>query len=702
MKRKLLVLLLLMLVQWQSYAQDTTVTILPLQTLTVCPGDTLHARFIVNKRFQSGNTFSAELSSTAGNFATGTLIIGSRITDTNGLIICNIPYNIAAGNTYRIRILANNPARTSIDNGVDITIKPRPAIAPSAVKVCQNNIITLNAHSTTLGATVTWNGPLSYTGAGSPISIFGAQPNMSGKYYVTATLNGCSSYDSAAVQVNANPIALLTTNSPVCLGDTMHLNMNRQPATTNLVRFPDGSTIINSLNYSVLGVSNNYGGTYMLVVKDTNNCSDTTYQNFTVKPLPDTPDINSNSPICTGKKLQLSGWPGTTTNASFIWVGPGGFSSSSPTPFINNATAANAGVYTLRTFYNGCYSAPVNDTISIVDLPEKPIGSSNSPLCDGDGMQLTVKDVAGAFYLWTGPNNFKSNIQNPFLSMASTLATGYYVIRDSISGGCVNYDTIYVEVNPYPSKTKIIHNSPVCEGDTLKLHADMEREGTRYLWWSSNGLNDSTTDVRVPDMRTAKSGQYGVVANYRGCVTIGDTVDISTKPLPLAPTATSNGPLWVGQELMLEGTCPTSGVKFLWSGPNGFTDTGRVIYVTNMQQHQRGNYFVSADKDGCLATSSIFVDVRTLSTVKDVYAILYPSPNDGNFWLDIKTEEEQHIPISIHNLAGQLMYETKLPTNKKFLHQQFLLKGQMAGGRYYLTAIVDGKKLHLPFVVNRN
>jgi len=702
MKRKLLVILLLMLVQWQCYAQDTTVTILPLNTLTICPGDTLHAYYAVNKRFQMGNTFLAELSSTTGSFATGTMIIGSFTSDTNGRIICNIPYNITAGNNYRIRVTADKPVRNSPDNGTDIIIKPRPAISPSAVTVCRNNIITLNAHSTTLGASVTWNGPLSYTGSGSPITIPGAQVNMSGKYYVTATLNGCRSYDSAVVKVNPKPIAALTTNTPVCLGDTMRLNLNWQPATTNLLKFPNGTVITNNSSYSALGVSNMHAGTYMLVVKDTNNCVDTNYQNFTVKPLPDTPGISSNSPICTGKKLQLSAWPGTTTNASFIWTGPGGYTSASPTPFINNATVTNAGIYVLRTFYNGCYSAPVQDTISIVDLPEKPVGSSNSPLCDGDGMQLKVKDVAGAFYLWTGPNNFKSNIQNPFLPVASTLATGYYVIRDSISGGCVNYDTIYVEVNPYPSKTKIIHNSPVCEGDTLKLHADMERPGTKYLWWGANGLNDSTTDVNVVAMQANKTGLYGVVANYRGCITIGDTVNVTTKPLPETPTAKSNGPLWVGQELVLEGTCPTSGVKFLWSGPNGFTDTGSTIYVGNIQEHQRGNYFVSADRNGCIATSSILVDVRKMSSTKDIYVVLYPSPNDGNFWLDIKTDEEQYIPISIYNQAGQLMYETKLPTDKKFLHHQFLLKGQLADGRYYLNAIADGKKLHLPFVVNRN
>ncbi len=703
MNLKLLALLFMLLATEQCYAQpDTTVTILPLQKLSICPGDTLHTHYTVSKRFQAGNTFLAELSSASGTFGSSTQIVGSYLSDTSGNIVCTIPSNTLAGNGYRIRIISSKPSRTSADNGTDITIKTKPVIAPAAVKVCQNNMLTLNAYSTTTGALVTWSGPLSFNSSGSPISIPSAQVNMTGTYYATATLNGCSSYDSAIVTVNPIPIAQLTTNSPVCIGDTMRLNMNWKPNTTNVLKLPNGFQIINNMSYSILGATPANAGTYMLIVKDTNNCTDTTYENFSVKPLPDSPKITSNSPICTGKRLQLFGLPGSTTNASFIWTGPGGYQSTSSTPFILNATAANAGVYTLRTFYNGCYSTPASDTVVVVDIPEKPEGSSNSPLCEGDGMQLTTKDIPGAYFLWIGPNNFKSNIQNPYLPFASTLATGTYIIRDSISGGCVNYDTIYVEVNPYPIKTAINNNAPVCEGDTLKMSVDRERAGTTYTWWGANGISDTGIATYVTGMNARNTGLYGVIANYRGCITIGDTIDVGTKPLPQVPVAKGNSPLWEGQELVLQGICATSGVRFLWSGPNGFTDTGSTIYIDNVREQQSGAYFVTADKDGCTATNSLVIDIRKLRTTKDVAVVLYPSPNDGNFQLDIKADDEQIVPVSIYNLAGQMIHEVKLPTDKKFVSHSFYLKGQIASGSYYLTAIVDGKKIHLPFVVGRN
>lgn len=705
MKLKLVVLFLLLLAQWQCYAQasDTTVTILPLQKLTICPGDTLHAHYTVSKRFQSGNVFSAQLSDATGSFASGTIILGSYPSDTNGRIICTIPTTTIAGNTYRIRIAASAPVRTSTDNGSDITVKPKPSIAPqSNSPVCKGGTITMNAFNTTSGATVVWNGPSSYSATGSPVSIHATQISLSGKYYVTATLNGCSSTDSLNIVVNNKPVANLSTNSPVCFGDTMKMNLNWAPNTTNELVFPSGLRARNNQTYSIYGATNIYAGTYTLIVTDTNNCKDTTYQNFAIKPSPDTPDIISNAPICSGKRLQMFGLPGSTTNASFIWTGPNGFTSSSPTPFINNATMVNAGIYTLRTLFNGCYSPSVSDTITIVDIPEKPIAGSNSPICEGEGMHLFAKEVKGAYYLWVGPNNFKSNIRDLFVPNITRLATGYYIVQDSISGGCVNADTIYVEVNPYPVKTKILHNAPVCVGDSLKMNFEKESTSTKYTWWGPGITTDTNNTLYIPNMTDSKAGMYGIIANNRGCITIGDTVNVYTKPLPETPVASNNGPLWEGQEMKLSATSTTAGVKYLWSGPNGYTDTGSTVYVTNILSTQQGIYFVAAEKDGCLSVGSTTVAIRKLTTNGNVSITLYPSPNDGNFWLDIKTTEEQIIPISVHNQAGQLIMETTFATDKKFVHRHISLKGQIASGTYYLTTIVDGQKVQLPFVVNQH
>lgn len=702
MRHILSVLVLLLLVQLRCYSQsnDTIVTIMPVNTTTVCPGDTIHVYYQVNRKFLSGNIFSVQLSNVTGSFISGTINTGNYLSDTNGRIICTIPHTTVAGTTYRIRIIASAPVRASADNGVNIIINPKPSIAPqSNSPVCRGGSITLNAHNITTGAIVTWAGPTSYSSTGSPVNILNAQIFNTGRYYVTATLNGCSSTDSVAIVVNERPAANLTTNSPVCMGDTMRLNLNWLPYTTNELILPGGGKAVNNQNYTIYSAIPAYTGTYTLIVTDTNKCKDTTYKNFAVKPSPDTPAIISNDPICTGKKLQLFGLPGSTTNASFVWTGPGGYTSTSTSPFINNATTANAGVYTLRTYYNGCYSPVVSDTITIVDIPEKPVASSNSPICEGDGMQLTAKEVKGAYYLWVGPNNFKSNIRDLFITNITRLATGYYTVQDSISGGCVNADTIYVEVNPYPSKTTIYHNAPVCDGDTLKLHVNREYPHTKYAWWGPQQVSDTSLALNIAGMNNNKAGMYGIVANNNGCITIGDTVMASIKPLPAAPAASNNGPLWEGQEMQLTAQSSTPGVKYLWQGPNGYSDTGSTVYVGNVQAFQQGTYFVSADKDGCLSAGSTLVTIRKLSSKYDTEVALYPSPNDGDFSIDLRTNQEQIVAVSIYSQGGQQILSTQLQTDKKFIHYRFNEKGRLAAGKYYLLLIADGKKVKLPFIV---
>lgn len=701
MRHILSVFILLLFVQ-HCYAQgnDTTVSIMPVNTTTVCPGDTLHVYYQVNKKFLSGNIFSVQLSDATGGFTAGTMNVGSFMSDTNGRIICTIPNTTNASNLYRVRITATAPVRTSADNGVNIAIKAKPSIAPqSNSPVCRGGTITLNAHNATTGAIVSWTGPASYSAVGSPVTIPNALTSNGGKYYVTAALNGCNSVDSLAIIVNERPTSNLTTNSPVCVGDTMKLNLNWMPHTSNELIFPSGSKATNNQTYFIYSAVPSYAGTYTLVVTDTNNCKDTTYKNFAIKPLPDSPKIISNSPICSGKRLQLFGLPGSTTSASFTWTGPGGYTSTSTSPFINNATTADAGVYTLRTYYNGCYSASVSDTITIVDIPEKPIASSNSPICEGDGMKLTMQEVKGAYYLWVGPNNFKSNIRDLFITNITRLATGYYIVQDSISGGCVNADTIYVEVNPYPSKTQIFHNAPVCDGDTLKLYVNREFPNTKYNWWGPQITNDTGVILNVAGMNNNKTGMYGIIADNNGCITVGDSIIANTKPLPAVPLVSNNSPYWEGQEIALTALSTTPGVKYTWQGPNGYTDTGSTIYISNVQSYQQGTYFVSADKDGCITAGNTLVTIKKFSGIQGTEIALYPSPNNGNFFIDLRTATEQIVPVSIYSQTGQQVYSTTLQTDKLFIHHRFSENGHLAAGKYYLLLSVDGKKVKLPFVI---
>lgn len=94
---------------------------------TLCPDDTFSVAYGVTEPFNSGNTFSAELSDANGSFASP-LLIGSYSSTGAGTISCTVPSGLPLGTGYRVRIKSNNPLRYS---DVSIPLSIYPVLAPS-------------------------------------------------------------------------------------------------------------------------------------------------------------------------------------------------------------------------------------------------------------------------------------------------------------------------------------------------------------------------------------------------------------------------------------------------------------------------------------------------------------------------------------------------------------------------------------------
>ncbi len=697
--RSVFVLMLCLLLALPAFVkgQDTTVSISqPLSTHSFCPGDTVHLHYSVNRKFLLSNVFTAQLSNAWGGFGNA-VPIGTKSSDTDGVIICIIPDSMSAGTAYRVRIAASSPVRTSADNGINITIRPKPVLAPASNSpVCEGKTLQLTAgHSGS--AAIDWSGPGSYTDVGNNVSRASVTPSMAGSYTVNATLNGCTATQIIQVVVKPSPHPMLITNSPACLGDTMKFSFSGTPSSIYKLTLPDGSTY-DSIQYLIVHQAVfKYSGTCKLRAT-LDGCVDSLFSNFTVRPLPDTPTIISNSPLCKGANIQFYALLGTSPSATYSWSGPAGFSSTQATPFILSANNTHAGVYKLQSKLNGCYSIPAYDTVEILDSPPKPIGSSNSPICEGDTMKLTVQNVAGATYLWVGPNNFKTNIQNPELPFVTTMGNGYYVIQDSISG-CTNTDTIFVEVNAYPKKPHIATNAPVCPVDTLVMKAITDIEGIDFMWTSAQNIADTGLTVKRYPVKNTDTGWHTVIADNRGCATQGDTAYVSIKPMPAVPGIVQNTPLWEGQELQLQAKTSEPRLLIYWNGPNDWTDTGAYVALGNMGSQNKGTYILTVDKNGCKASAVTNIDVREFVTKYDF--TLYPSPNDGDFTISGKLNADQHVQISIVNSVGQEVYYVALQSDKKFIQHKLNLKGRLSSGIYTLQATYNGRIVRIPFTIIR-
>ncbi|WP_160143783.1 T9SS type A sorting domain-containing protein [Chryseolinea soli] len=114
---------------------------------TFCSGATftLSYTFVSGCDFIAGNTFTAQLSDASGSFASPTTI-GTSSATAPGSFSVTIPTTTASGSSYRIRVVASNPAVTSPDNGTNLTINAFGINAPTfaATSFCQGQPFTIS------------------------------------------------------------------------------------------------------------------------------------------------------------------------------------------------------------------------------------------------------------------------------------------------------------------------------------------------------------------------------------------------------------------------------------------------------------------------------------------------------------------------------------------------------------------------------
>ena len=199
--------------------------------------------------------------------------------------------------------------------------------------------------------------------------------------------------------------------------------------------------------------------------------------------------------------------------------------------------------------------------VNISDAPTV-VASNNGPICEGQTIELTATG-GGSSYSWTGPNGFTSNDQSISIPNATAAQTGTYNVVVSF-GSCTAEATTVVEIGNELS-VNIESNSPVCDGDTLKLSVDA---GTSFSWEGPNGFTSTEQYVEIPNVSLFLNiGTYSVtVSNESGCQKVLTTeVDI-TRP-PVASTF-SNGPVCLDGTILLFGN---GGETYEWTGPNGYT-----------------------------------------------------------------------------------------------------------------------------------
>jgi gliding motility-associated-like protein len=474
---------------------------------------------------------------------------------------------------------------------VNLTVNPLPVVTVNNPVACVNNNIALTS---TGGVTYSWSGPGGYTSASQNPNIPNATLAMVGSYIVTVTNgNGCVNTAAANVGVTPLPTPNALTAGPVCTGAT--LAFTGSGGTTYSWSGPNGFSSV-AQNPTIPNSTTPATGIYTLAVT-TGSCSNTTTVQALVNALP-VANIISNSPICNGQALNLTGNGGT----SYTWIGPGGFNTTNQNPSIPTVGSTNGGTYTLTVVdANGC----MNSTTSMVTVNPLPTPLAiGSTVCQNQN--ATLMAGGGTSFSWTGPNGFTSTSQSPLIVGAALVDAGSYTVLVTDANTCTNTAVTTIIVNPLPNAT-IQSNSPICINNQLTLSAS---GGVSYSWSGPNGFASGLQAPSIMANSTAYSGNYAVtVVDANGC-TASSNLNAVINPLPNATIVASNvkgcSPLCA--TFTVQSTPPVSTAG--WVLGNGAFSNG--VTNTNACYASTGVYSISAnvvDANGCSTTAYTSVEV---------------------------------------------------------------------------------------------
>ncbi len=455
----------------------------------------------------------------------------------------------------------------SRDTTINVIVNPLPApvIAGANSPLCVGATLSLTA-SNIIGATYSWNGPLSFTSAVQNPTIGGITLTASGIYSVNVTVAGCTGSTGTVNVLVSPPVAapVVGSNSPICEGQPLFLTAGTiAGATYNW--FGPNSFTSTVQNPTVITTTTLSAGVYSVNANVAGCIGPFGTVTVIVNPTPAAPFPGSNSPICAGQTLSLT--TVSVAGATYSWTGPNTFTSNVQNPTISPTSTITSGTYTVNVNVGGCTSPDTTILVTVNPIPSAPTATANTPLCVNSTLSLTANSITGAVYNWTGPNSFTANIQNPTIPNAGTITVGVYSVNITVLG-CTGPDgTVSVSVTE-PAVVNAGPNDTICAGAMIITGLSGTITSGYIPQWTTLGSgtftnpNSQTTDynLSIADT-TAGTVTLVLTATGGGCPDVSDTV---------VYTILSSPSVYAGADLNVckNAVIPLSGII------NGVTNTG--------------------------------------------------------------------------------------------------------------------------------
>ncbi|MFD2873808.1 PKD-like domain-containing protein [Mucilaginibacter ximonensis] len=423
-----------------------------------------------------------------------------------------------------------SPTRTR----VDVVVSQLPSVTSAQTGVvCSGNALNYTITADSAGTTFTYSraavaGISNAAVSNKPataitetlINTTGTTINVT--YVIRPNLNGCSGKPfDYVVTVNPSPIVTSATTGQACSGTSVNYQIKFNTTNTPVswsraaVAGIGNAAVSNQISSQVQEALNNTSNApvnvdYVFTYGNASCNANTFTYTVTVNPTVTISSSNVGN-ACSGspQNYQITS---NVSSATYSWsrAAVPGISNAPVTKvsniidetLINTTSKPIIEYYTITTVSNGCQTKPFLYTVIVFPQPPNPVANSNSPVCSGKTIKLLTPTIfTGGTYLWTGPNGYTSNLQNPTIPNATTANQGtytLYILANSCSSIAATTDVLVDALpvaNAGPDQT-------VCPTATNVQLAGNVSGGTTTGLWSTSG-----TGTFLPS-EAALNGQY--------------------------------------------------------------------------------------------------------------------------------------------------------------------------------------------------
>ena len=479
-------------------------------------------------------------------------------------------------------------------------VLPTVSAGSSGTFTCVVNSVTLTATTSTANATYQWSGPGGFTS-----TVRNPAVSVSGTYNVTARnpVNGCTSLAASVTTTENKTLPGVTASAGNLTCSVLSVTLNGNSATSGVIYSWTGPSGYTSAEKNpVTTVPGNYT---LTVSNPANGCtSSTTVSVAQDNAAPAGVTATASGPKTCSQGLVTLHGNSTTSNVSYSWTGPFGFTSTQ-----QHASALNAGLYQLRVtnLSSGCYTLTSVMVVEDITSPENVAAAASGDLsCRNTTVTLTATSTSPSVdYSWSGPNGFNASTQSVNISEAGD----YMVIIEVPDNECAAelLMVTVLEDRTMPEAVAATGGVLSCASPSVTLGGSSTTAGVSYKWTSPNGFlsTEQNPTVNVPGVYTLTVTHDGSGCTRTATATVGEA-DTS---IPGGVTISGPGVVTcVTASAQLTASASGTGVTYHWTGPVAIANPN----VATIDISVAGTYTVTASVpgSGCSATASKTVTVN--------------------------------------------------------------------------------------------